>query len=270
MSRVFALHNLKGGVGKSTAAAHLAHHFARAGHATLLWDLDGQGASSWLYRVELAEEARPRRFLAQPEELLEAIRGSDFPPLDVLPADLSLSKLEKALADEREPERSLADALERLRVRYARIVLDCAPSLSLLNRCVFAAADALLVPTLPTALSLRTLALLHRHLKPHRRRGLAVLPFFSMVDARKAQHREVCDYARREALGFLESEIPHSALVETAAAQRLPLTSLRPSAPAVAAFEALRLEAERHLEARPESAGLRRAKLDELLRDLAR
>ena len=55
MSRVFALHNLKGGVGKSTAAAHLAHHFARAGHATLR-RVTYRGGS---FALEAAPDAAP-------------------------------------------------------------------------------------------------------------------------------------------------------------------------------------------------------------------
>jgi cellulose biosynthesis protein BcsQ len=270
LTSVLALHHLKGGVGKTTVATHLAHLFARAGQATLLWDLDPQGAASWIYRTELDSAARPRRFLSEPDELFGAIRGSDFEHLDVLPADLSLERLERTLAREREPARGFAAALDRLRGHYARIVLDCAPGLGALNGCVFACADALLVPTIPSALSLRTLALLHRHLKPHRRRGLLVLPFFSMVDTRKASHREVRAFARTEALGFLASEIPHSAWIESAAARRQPLTALAPDSPAVGTFEELAREVERRTADAPSDDGLRRARLEEFLVELRR
>lgn len=263
--KVVALHSLKGGVGKSTAAVHLAHLSARAGRPTLLWDLDGQGAASWIFRVRVKEDAQPKRFFTDPEARWGAIRGSDWPDLDVLPADLSVVKLEDALRREEHPERVFAAALADLCRRYERIVLDCQPSLSPLTRCVFHVADALLVPTLPTALSLRTLATLHAHLKTHRRRGLLVLPFFSMVDLRRAMHRRVREFVRAEELGFLAAEIPCSVHVESAAAERVPLTSV-PGHPLAPAFEALERELEQRLAAPDFARKLGRSRLEELVR----
>src|SRR5262249_26144743 len=157
---------------------------------------------------------------------------------DVLPADLSLRGLDKALRKTDAPEQAFGAALSELGKRYERILLDCPPGLSLLSECVFQCADALLVPTIPSALSLRTLAALHAHVKPQRKRGLLVLPFFSMVDARKAQHRAVRDFARANGLGFLAAEIPLSAQVESSAARRLPVTTEGTKGPG-AAFDAL-------------------------------
>jgi chromosome partitioning protein len=267
--KVVALHNLKGGVGKTTAAVHLAHVLARSGRTTLLWDLDPQGAASWCFRVRPDESMQPKRLLSDRESLWDAIRGSDWPQLDVLPADLSLRKLERALQREEAPEQALAATLEELGKRYERLVLDCPPGLSLLAECVFHSADVLVVPTIPTALSLRTLAALHGHVRPHRKRGLLVLPFFSMLDSRKSQHRTVHDYVRAHGLGFLETVIPYSAHVENAAARREPLTVAGTSAPA-AAFEALAREVEMHLAAGGSGPKLRRERLQGLVLDVQR
>lgn len=264
--KVLALHNLKGGVGKTTTAVHLAHLAARAGRTTLLWDLDAQGAASWILRVRVRADTRPRRLLRDRENLWEAIRGSDYPGLDVLPADLSLRKLETWLHGEEDPARALERALEDLGSRYERVVLDCAPGLSRLAACVFAAADALVVPTIPTTLSLRTLASLYQHLKPERQRGLRLLPFLSMVDARKAMHRRVREFVRAEGLGFLAAEIPYSAQVENTATRRMPLTAAD-AHPAAAAFEALSREIEARLAASTPGPKLGRARLLELLQE---
>ena len=261
---VLAVLNLKGGVGKTTAAVHLAHLQARAGRPTLLWDLDPQGAASWCFRVQPREDAPPKELLGDREVLWAAIRGSDWPPLDVLPADLSLRKLENALRRDPAPVETFQATLTELGRRYERILLDCPPGLSLLSECVFHAADALLVPTIPSALSLRTLAALHAHVKTHRRRGLLVLPFFSMVDARKAQHRSVRDFARANELGFLATEIPLSAQVESAAARREPLTVAETRGPA-AAFAALAREIDGHLAARKDAPRLQRKRLEDLV-----
>jgi cellulose biosynthesis protein BcsQ len=232
--------------------------------------LDAQGSASWIFRVTLDESVRPKRLLAEPGELLAAIRGSDFEGLDVLPADLSLTKLESALRKEVEPARAFSRALAELGQHYERIVLDCAPSVSLLNECVFATADALVVPTIPTALSLRTLANLHRHLRSHRQGGLRVLPFFSMVDGRKAMHRDVRAFARTEGLGFLAAEIPYSAHIENTAARRLPLSALAEPSPAAAAFEALGRELEECLEDSSERKRVRSGRLEALVQSLRR
>ncbi|MSR63861.1 MAG: ParA family protein [Planctomycetes bacterium] len=219
--------------------------------------------------MRVSEAAEPRRLLRDPAALWSAIRGSDWPGLDVLPADLSLRKLESALRDEDEPERAFAAALSALGQHYERIVLDCPPALSLLAECVFHAADALVVPTIPTALSLRTLATLHQQLKPLRRRGLLVLPFFSMLDARKAMHRTVRDFARAEGLGFLASEIPYSAHVENSAARREPVTA-RAGHPLAAAFAALAAEIELRLGDTGAAPKLGRGRMLDLVQSLQR
>ena len=265
--KTLALYNLKGGVGKTTAAVHLAHLAARAGRPTLLWDLDAQGAASWVFRVRVGEESRPKRWLRERSALWRAIRGSDWPQLDVLPADLSLRALEAALRREDEPEAALAAALAELGARYERIVLDCPPSLSQLVRCALAAVDAVVVPTIPTPLALRTLATLYPELKPARQRGLLVLPFFSMVDARKSIHRSVRAFARSEGLGFLASEVPSSARIESVSVLRRPLTA-DPADPAAAPFVALQSEIEERLASEAPAPRLGRGRIVEFVQGL--
>ena len=272
--KAVALYSLKGGVGKTTAAVHLAHLAARAGRPTLLWDLDAQGAASWVFRVRPGEDSRPKRWLREPSALWQSIRGSDWPGLDVLPADLALAALENALRREEEPAATFSALLAELGKRYERIVLDCPPALSPLVRCALNAVDVLLVPTIPTPLSLRTLAMLYPELKAARRRGLLVLPFFSMVDGRKAIHRQVRSFARGERLGFLSAEVPYSARIENAAVLRRPLTAAAAdrnvAEPAAQAFVTLEREIEERLQQGTPGPKLGRARIDEFLRELGR
>jgi hypothetical protein len=178
--KVLALHNLKGGVGKTTTAVHLAHLAARAGHATLLWDLDAQGASSWILRVRVGADTRPRRLLRDRANLWEAIRGSDWPNLDVLPADLSLR-------NEKWPRaRRPARASHAARGPPAATNASCSTArlgLSSLTECVFEAADALAVPTIPSTRPLRAQRALPAP-EAQRERGRATA---LLLDARRAQ-----------------------------------------------------------------------------------
>ena len=236
--KVLALFHIKGGVGKTVSAVNLAYSSARGGARTLLWDLDPQGSATFLLRIRPEVAGAARRLLHGEVELAEALRGSDFEGLDVLPSDPRYRKWAEVLARENGSTVGLSKILAPLAGEYEHVILDCAPGLSPVSEVIFDAADALVIPTVPTPLSLRTLAQLMKHLKNrvHRPRPL---PFFSMVDARKTLHRSVCRWAAEQSLGFLGTEIPYSSLVEQMSVQRCPLAVLAPQDDAAGSFERL-------------------------------
>ena len=242
--RVFALYSLKGGVGKTAAAVNLAHLSAASGRRTLLWDLDPQGAASFQLRIKPRVRGGGERLLADGEAVGRAIRGSDFERLDLLPADFSYRFLDLTLERKKRPERAIRKVLASVEDEFDQVFIDCAPSISLTAESVFAAADTLVIPTIPTVLSLRTLARLLEHLKPLRSKETRVLPFFSMVDRRKKLHRRITAYAREEQLGFLDAEIPYASVVEQMGTRRAPTTAYAPGSPASKAFEQLWRELE--------------------------
>ncbi len=237
--RVLALYNIKGGVGKTSSAANLAYLAARAGRRTLLWDLDPQGAASFLFRIKAKVKGGGPKLLRGERSLEAAIKGTDFEGLDLLPADFSYRKLDLALGAIKKPARLLAGLLQTLDGEYEDVILDCAPSISLLSESVFVAADALLVPTIPTTLSLRMLERLERHLAKRKRfRRVELLPFFCMVDCRKKLHREVTAGAEARA-ELLRAAIPYSSLVEKMAVRRAPLNAFAGWSAPARAYERL-------------------------------
>jgi cellulose biosynthesis protein BcsQ len=237
--RVIAVYSIKGGVGKTSTAVNLAYLSACAGVRTLIWDLDPQAATTFYFRIRAKVRGGSRKVVHGKKSLDRLIRGTDFDGLDLLPADFSYRNIDLDLDATKRPQKRLAKRIRPLAQDYDHLYIDCAPGISLVSEGIFAASDALLVPTIPTTLSERALAQLLRHLKKHRPRHLRVLPFFSMVDRRKAMHREISSRRDWQGVEFLESQIPYSSQVERMGTHRAPLATYAPASDAAAAYEKL-------------------------------
>ncbi len=234
--KILAVYNIKGGVGKTAAATNLAYLSARQGYRTLLWDLDPQAAATFYLRVKPKVKGGAKKLLSGKKAVDRAIRGTDYDLLDLIPADFSYRKMDATLSREKKPKRQLARVLGPLRNEYDILLIDCAPSIALASESVFYAADALLVPTIPTPLSLSTLKQIRDHLKGKSPR---ILPFFSMVDRRKGLHRRICEDRDSLPCRFLETEIPYSSVVERMGIQRAPVATYDRSSKAARAYESL-------------------------------
>lgn len=245
--RVLAILNIKGGVGKTASAVNLGFLAARSGRRTLIWDLDPQGAASFYLRVKPKVRGGGKRLVRGELDLGGLIKGSDYEGLDLLPADFSYRRMDIALDRTRKPKRQIKRLIAPLSADYDLALLDCPPGMTLVLESVLAAAEGVLVPTVPTTLSLRTLDQLARHLRKKGPRGLAVLPFFSMVDRRRTMHREVVDGNREGPFGFLETSIPYSSTVEQMGVRRMPVEVYAPSSRAARAYRALWAEVDRRL-----------------------
>jgi chromosome partitioning protein len=230
---VVAVYNMKGGVGKSTAAVNLAYLAAATGARTLLWDLDAQAASSFAFRVHPEVEGFGKKSLRQIDTLTEAIRATDYDNLDLLPADFAYRNLDRFLQ-----RLDLAEVLQKLGRGYSHVLLDCPPGLSTLSESVFGAADLVLVPTIPTVLSLRTLARLVEHFG-NRGEATKLAAFLSMVDKRKSLHRHISEWALRQPEFFLSAQVPYASIVEQMSVRRMPLAVVARQDVATIAFDAL-------------------------------
>ncbi len=235
MSTVLATYNIKGGVGKTSAAVNLSYLAARDGLRALLWDLDPQGGSTYLLRIKPKVQGGGGKLLRRRSDAEELIKGTDYLGLDLLPADFSYRHMDLVLDGFKHPTRRLARILEPLRGQYDYIFLDCPPSISLVSESVFEAADALLVPVIPATLSARTLQQLQQLVGGNTR----VLAFFSMVDRRKRQHREVMEQLARDGTGMLAAAVPSSSVIERMGVEREAVASFAPRSPAAVAYEEL-------------------------------
>jgi cellulose biosynthesis protein BcsQ len=238
VTRVLATYNIKGGVGKTSAAINLSYLAAREGARTLLWDLDPQGASTFLLRVKPKVKGGGRKLVRGKSDPETLVKGTDFERLDLLPADFSYRHMDLALDETKRPERRLARVLAPLAGDYDYVFLDCPPSISLVSESVFDAADVLLVPLIPATLSSRTFAQL-RDVLAHSSSAPQVLGFFSMVDGRKRLHHEVMEQLAAEYDDVLSTAIPAAADVERMGSRRSPIAEFASHGRAAIAYDAL-------------------------------
>jgi chromosome partitioning protein len=226
--RVIATYNIKGGVGKTATAVNVAYLAARDGYRVLLWDLDPQAAASFLFRVRPKVKGGGKALIAGKRPVDDAIKATDFDNLDLLPADFTYRHLDLHLDGERKSATRLRSLLLPLRREYDLVVLDCPPSISLLSENVLHAADLLLVPLIPTTLSVRTLDQLTDFIGGFDRRRPEILAFFSMLDRRKRLHREIVEElpAKREDVAAVA--IPALSAIEQMSVHRAPVTATAP------------------------------------------
>jgi cellulose biosynthesis protein BcsQ len=237
--KIIAISNIKGGVGKTTTAVNLAFLCAAGGRSTLLWDLDPQGAATYVLRCEPNEHVSAKKLVAGKRELPELLIPSGLANLDVLPADLSYRNFDVHLSARKHPTERLLKMSRSLRDQYAVLFLDCPPGISLLSENVLRAADAVVVPLLPTPLSVRMLAQLRDFVAAQGWTDLLLLPFFSMVDRRKSLHREVIASTRASYPGLLATEVPYSSEIERMSLRRSPIPAYSPRGAAGQVYSAL-------------------------------
>lgn len=202
--RVLAVFNHKGGTGKTTTAVHVAAGLASRGKRVLLIDTDGQGNVATSLGVRFERSLYHVIVMGLPySEAAIAAR----PNLDVVPSNEALAAAELYLAGQRQRDRVLASRFAAARTQYDYVIVDCSPSLSLMNQNALVMADAVLCPVACDYLSLvgiqkvvRTVKQVNRLLS-HPLGFWGVLPTFfdtrarichEALDTLRTHFREVC------------------------------------------------------------------------------
>ncbi|ATJ83298.1 ParA family protein [Halomonas beimenensis] len=234
--RMLALYSIKGGVGKTASAVNLAAEAARAGHRVLLWDLDPQAATSFYLRVKPRIRGGVGKLVKGKASFDKVIRATQLENLDLLPAALASREMDELLA--KRGNSHLRQVLKPVRDDYDLVILDCPPSLSHLSENIFSSVDALLVPVVPTVLSLRTLEQLETFLDDHDI-PCPLWPFITLADRRRTLHREVMAGMQERWPLMLSHAIPSASVVERMGLERAPLQLFAPRSVAARAYAAL-------------------------------
>ncbi len=260
-TKVIAVANQKGGVGKTTTAVNLAACLAALGKRVLLVDIDPQANATSGVGIEKIEGASAYRALLGEEALMGRIKPTAFERLEIVPSEVDLCGAEIELARLENHLQRFTLALKPIREskRFDLIIIDCAPSLGVLTLNAFAAADALLVPLQCEYYALEGISMIHRVLGQVRDSGvnsrlelLGVV--MTMFDGRTRLSQQVLSEVR-EHFGekVFDTVIPRTTRLAEAPSHGQPIIHYDKYSAGAAAYEVLAQEVLERLELKVES-----------------
>ena len=235
---IASLYNLKGGVGKTASCVNFAYMAAKDGYRTLIWDLDPQGAASYYYKATATTKSSVKKIIEHSLSLREAIVHTPYEGLDIIPADISARKLDILLEGQHGTKKHFKNLLKDVSSSYDFVFIDCPPGFSNVADNIFIASDAVLMPVIPTTLSVRTYEQVKNYFED---KGIDLgnlMCFFTMVDIRKNMHNDTMQQLYKDRR-FFEHYIPNLSDIEKMGVRNAPLDVFAPSGFAATCYHAL-------------------------------
>lgn len=212
--KVISFYNIKGGVGKTTFAVNVASEVSRTGLRTILWDLDPQGSATFILRAKPKLKTDIQRMTSKTSTVSKAIKASNWPLLDLLPADFDLRNLSHYLIGKKNSTTRINTILKELSATYDVIIVDCPPEASLVSENMINSSTLICAPVLPNALSINTLDRLHQFGSDINPRKFRLYSAFNFVDRRRNLHKHFLDRYIGKDPRFLKNFISASSEVE--------------------------------------------------------
>ncbi len=247
-TKIIAIINQKGGVGKSTTAIDLAAALGELGKQVLLVDLDPQGNATSGLGIDKSNIYRcVYDILLNDVKIQDVIIPDVCPGLDLVPATINLAGAEVELVSEMARENRLKDAVGSLRGKYDYIFIDCPPSLGLLTVNALVAADKLLIPIQCEFYALEGVTKLLDSMKRVKTRLNPTLDIFgvllTMYDGRTTLSRQVVDEVRRYfGRVVFDTMIPRNVKISEAPSFGVPITEYDPKSKGAQAYSSLAKE----------------------------
>ena len=204
----------------------------------MVWDLDPQGSSSFYLGAKSTVKNESRKILNSEMDLHSAIQTTAYENLDIIPADISARHADILLNEMKQSKRKLLSLLSALKNEYDIVILDSPPGISVLHDAVFVAADWVLMPNIPTTLSIRSFETVNDYFKENDLDRSKIKCFFSMVDHRKNLHHEVMSEFYKDKY-FLKSYIPYLSDVEKMGLHEAPIETFAASSYAAQCYRDL-------------------------------